>query len=88
MENETLATELLHELKMSARRWFISFCIMVGLEIGTIAGFVWYMSLPVEESTESIDQDTDGGGNNAVIGGDYNGTSEDSANHEKESGKD
>lgn len=48
-EHITLATELLHELKASAKRWFIAFCIMVVLEIATIAGFLWYISLPVEE---------------------------------------
>lgn len=48
-EHITLATELLHELKASAKRWFIAFCIMVVLEIATIAGFIWYISLPIEE---------------------------------------
>jgi len=51
MEEKTLATELLHELKASAKRWFIAFCIMVGLEIATIGGFLWYITLPVEEYT-------------------------------------
>ena len=51
MENITLATELLHELKMSAKRWFIAFCVMVVLELLTIGGFLWYISLPVEETT-------------------------------------
>ena len=50
-ENITLATELLHELKASAKRWFIAFCIMVCLEVATIVGFLWYISLPVEEYT-------------------------------------
>lgn len=57
-ENMTLATELLHELKASAKRWFIAFCIMVVLEVATIAGFLWYISLPVEE-TYTISQDAD-----------------------------
>ena len=53
MDNESLASELLHEVKMTSKRWFIAFCIMVVLEIATIAGFLWYVSLPVEEvSTE------------------------------------
>ena len=50
-ENMTLATELLHELKASAKRWFIAFCIMVCLEVATITGFLWYISLPIEEYT-------------------------------------
>lgn len=53
MDHETLATELLHEIKASATRWFIAFCVMVVLEIATIAGFLWYISLPVEEYTST-----------------------------------
>ena len=60
MENETLAMELLREIKASARRWFIAFCIMTVLEIATIAGFMWYISLPTDTETatqtvESVD---------------------------------
>ena len=51
MDNDTLATELLHEIKASAKRWFIAFIIMVVVELLTIAGFLWYISLPVEEYT-------------------------------------
>lgn len=74
-EKSTLASELLHELKMSAKRWFIAFCVMVILEVITVVGFVWYISLPVEEYT--IDQVTERGGDNLNIGGDYNGTTAD-----------
>ena len=70
-EKTTLASELLHELKLSARRWFIAFVIMVILEISTIAGFVWYISLPIDEY--DIQQETDRGGDNFNIGGDFNG---------------
>ena len=74
MNQETLATELLHELKMNAKRWFIAFCVMVGLEVATIIGFMWYISLPVEESTTTITQDASDIDNNSnvkqLIGGD------------------
>lgn len=73
-EHTTLATELLHELKLSAKRWFIAFCVMVVLEIATIAGFMWYISLPVEDY--SLEQVTERSGDNLNIGGDYNGTTE------------
>ena len=49
MENNSLALELLHEVKASAKRWFIAFCVMVGVEVATIIGFLWYISLPIEE---------------------------------------
>ena len=60
-ENSSLATELLHELKLSAKRWFIAFCVMVFVEVATIAGFLWYISLPVEDYT--IEQTADQLGN-------------------------
>ena len=76
MEKETLATELLRELKISAKRWFIAFCIMVVLEIATIAGFMWYISLPIEESVVTVGGDDNGNANyvgNDVTGAIYNG---------------
>ncbi len=59
MDNETLATELLHEIKASSKRWFIAFCVMCVLEIATIVGFLWYISLPVEEYTEEYTQEVE-----------------------------
>lgn len=59
MDHETLATELLHEIKASSKRWFIAFCIMVGVELATIGGFLWYVSLPVEEYTEEYTQEAE-----------------------------
>ena len=51
MENESLATELLHEIKSQAKRWFIAFIIVLLLWFATIGAFLWYISLPVEEYT-------------------------------------
>ena len=59
MDNETLATELLKEIKASAKRWFIAFLVMVGIEFATIAGFLWYISLPVEEVSTEYQQEID-----------------------------
>ena len=70
MENDKLATELLHELKASAKRWFIAFLCMVVLEVLTVAGFMWYMSLPAEEVGVSVEN---GEGNANYIGRDLNG---------------
>lgn len=49
----SLAYELLVEVKHSAKRWFVAFCVMVVLELLTIAGFLWYISLPAEELTQT-----------------------------------
>ena len=59
MDDKTLATELLHEIKASAKRWFIAFCIMVGLEIATVVGFLWYISLPIDEVATTYEQSVD-----------------------------
>ena len=82
----TLATELLHELKASCKRWFIAFCIMVGVEVATIAGFLWYISLPVEEY--SISQDADDIDNSTInqsIGGKDHGESKTDSDVQEES---
>ena len=68
MEQETLATELLHELKQSSRRWFIAFITILILWFATIGAFIWYISLPVEEY--DIVQDANYGERNIqIVGG-------------------
>lgn len=71
MDNEgmTLATEMLKELQHSAKRWFIAFVVMTILEAATVAGFLWYISLPIEESV-TVENDE---GNANYIGGDVGG---------------
>lgn len=85
MDNETLASEILHELKASCKRWFIAFIIVLVLWFATIGVFIWYISLPVEFTDVSIDQvqtDVDRS-YNQVIGGDYDGYEQtDSSNSE------
>lgn len=48
--------------------WALSTC-------GIIAGFLWYISLPVEETT--ITQDSDNASDNYIVGGDYHGSETD-----------
>lgn len=68
MDNEhiTLATELLHEVKATSKRWFIAFCVMVIVEIATISGFLWYLSLPVENYDYTIQDMNEVSGNNTT----------------------
>ena len=68
-EGQTLATEIFRELKASAKRWFIAFLVMVGVEVATVAGFIWYLSLPVDESVTMENED----GNANYIGGNLEG---------------
>lgn len=76
-EGTTLATEILQELRASARRWFIAFLIMLGIEVATVGAFLWYMSLPVDETIQVENEDGNAmyiGDQNALEGGIYNGT--------------
>ena len=50
-DTQSLATELLHELKVASKRWFIAFITVLILWFATIGVFIWYISLPVEESS-------------------------------------
>lgn len=68
-EDTTLAMEILKELKASAKRWFIAFVIMLCIEVATIGGFLWYLSLPVEELV-TVENDS---GNANYVGNDMNG---------------
>ena len=67
MKEETLATEMLKELKSNAKRWFISFVIVVILWFATIGVFVWYINQPIEETTTTYSQDADTEGENSPI---------------------
>lgn len=69
-EGTTLATEIFKELKASARRWFIAFLIMVVVEICTVAGFLWYISLPADEAVVTVENED---GNANYVGRDLNG---------------
>lgn len=86
-EQDSLATELLRELKLSAKRWFIAFCVMTALEVSTIAGFLIYLSLPTEEVT--IEQEADENENSlvtqSVVEGENNGKAD--GQTQKESGE-
>jgi hypothetical protein len=68
-----LATELMHELKATSKRWFIAFLVVLGLWFATIGGFIWYISLPVEETTD-IAQEADDDSYNQIVGGDFYGS--------------
>jgi hypothetical protein len=68
-----LATELMHEIKAASKRWFIAFLVVLGLWFATIGGFIWYISLPVEETTD-IAQEADNDSYNQIVGGDFFGS--------------
>lgn len=71
-ENKTLATELLHEVKASAKRWFIIAIVELCVMVAIIAGFLWYITLPIEEYT--IEQEATDRSFNIINGGEFNGS--------------
>ena len=81
-ENMSLATELLHELKASAKRWFIVAMAELAIILAMAGLFIWYISLPVEEYSEEYNIENDDGNanfigndlNRAIYNGENNGT--------------
>lgn len=72
---ENFATELLREIKLQSKRWFIAFLIVLALWFATIGIFIWYISLPVEEY--NIEQDAQYGERNIqIVGGSNYGQTE------------
>ena len=69
-ENTTLATELIHEIKAQSKRWFIAFLVVLLLWFSTIGVFFWYISLPVEDETITVENDD---GNANYVGKDLYG---------------
>ena len=74
-------------LNKANRRWVIAFWVMLVLFVGSNALWIYYESqfsvTETETSTES-EQETDGGGNNYIVGGDYNGDATSKNNDENE----
>lgn len=83
MNNNTLASEMLHEIKATSKRWFIAFLVTLSLWFATIIGFILYeyYTIPVDETT--IEQESDNQSRNLIIGGDYNGETEDNTQEER-----
>ena len=76
MENQPLATELIRELRAQSKRWFIIALVELAIIIAIVAGFLWYLTVPIDEI--SIENDD---GNATYIGHDlegglYNGESD------------
>ena len=67
---DNFATELIKEVKASAKRWFIACMVILALWFATIGGFLWYISLPADVYDTDIYADE---GNANYIGNDMNG---------------
>lgn len=77
-DRESLASELLHEVKATSKRWFILFIICLIMLFATNLAWLYAWNLPAEETT--ITQESDNESHNNYIDGvgdiDYGGTSD------------
>ena len=71
MENETLATEMLREIKAQTKRWFIISIILlvalVGSNIGWLIHEGQYETISTDESIEQEQTDTQNSSMSGVI---------------------
>lgn len=69
-DRESLASELLHEVKATSKRWFILFIICLIMLFATNLAWLYAWNLPAEETaTETtITQDSDNASSNNFIG--------------------
>ena len=67
MEQNSLALEMLKELKHQSKRWFIIAIIELIIIIATTGIFVWYINQPIEEIETTTTQDADTEGDNSPI---------------------
>ena len=59
MDEQNLATELLKEIKASAKRWFIIALVELFLILMISGIFIWHLSLPVSEQSIEYTQEAD-----------------------------
>lgn len=67
MNGDNLASELLHEIKRTSKRNFILFIITLVMLFVTNALWLYAWTLPVEEVTTTVDQDSQDNGVNTYI---------------------
>lgn len=68
MKEDTLATEMLKELKAQSKRWFIIAIVELVIILFSVILFVAYLNTPTEEKEEiSYSQDADTEGENSPI---------------------
>lgn len=63
MENDSLATELLHTLKASIKRLYIVIIILILLLFGSNMAWLYAWNLPSEETTTTVTSDNDSNAN-------------------------
>ena len=71
-------------IERTIKRLWVLLLVLIALLAGSNAAWIYYESqFSVETTSTEIEQDTDGGGNNYVVGGDFNGETK-GQDHDKE----
>ncbi len=69
------------QMDLQIRRLIRVIVLLVILLVGSNALWLWHESqYSIERTITEIEQDTDGGGNNYAVGGNFNGETEDKDN--------
>ncbi len=69
------------QMDLHARRLVRVIVLLIVLLVGSNALWLWHDSqYAIERTITEIEQDIDGGGNNYVVGGNFNGEAEDQEN--------
>lgn len=66
MEDNTLAMELLHQLKSSMRKWFIAFIIVLIMFFASNVAWLYAWNLPMETTSTTYGVDSEDN-ENAII---------------------
>ena len=66
-DNQSLASELLHEVKATSKRWFVLFIITLLMLFGTNMAWLYAWNLPTEETITELTSD-DGSNANYIHG--------------------
>jgi hypothetical protein len=66
MEDNTLAIELLHQVKANSRKWFIAFIIVLVMFFVSNIAWLYAWNLPAERTVTTYDADSQDNGN-AII---------------------
>lgn len=66
MEDNTLAMELLHQLKSNMRKWFIAFIIVLIMFFASNIAWLYAWNLPTENTTTTYDADSEDNGNTII----------------------
>lgn len=65
--DESLATEMLREVKANSKRWFIIAIIELVVLVFTVTLFIGYLNTPIEETETTYTQEADTEGENSPI---------------------